>query len=87
MVSLFRQNPTELCLIFTIDFIYNVTDLSHGIYIFLELPYLQKYADAVARKVHFYINVLTLLMEKLLVFVDLFLMTGWYIATIQCYLM
>ena len=52
MVSLFRRNPTELCLIFTLDFIYQCHHHrleSWNLY-FLQLPYLQRYTDAVAGK-------------------------------------
>ena len=74
MVSLFGQNPSELCLIFILDFIYRRHHHrleSWNLY-FLQPPYLERYADAVAGKSDLYITVLTMLMEQLLIFVDLF---------------
>ena len=52
MVSLFGRNSTELRLIFTLDFIYHCNHQrieSLDLY-FLQPPYLQRYADAVAGK-------------------------------------
>ena len=46
MVSLFGRNPTELCLILTLDFVYQ----RHWNSYFLQPPYLQRSADAVAGK-------------------------------------
>ena len=69
MVSLFGQNPIRLRLIFTLDFIYqrhHHNNQSHGIYIFYNHHI---YRDM---QMHCYTTVLTLWMEQLLVFVDLF---------------
>ena len=52
MVSLFVRNPTEFCLIFTLNFIYQRHHHrleSWNLY-FLQSPYLQRYADTVAGK-------------------------------------
>ena len=52
MVPLFEQNPTELRLIFTLNFIYQRHHhrlVSWNLF-FVQPPYLQRYADAVARK-------------------------------------
>ena len=52
MVSLFGQSPTEICLILTLDFIYQCHHRrieSWNVYV-LQCPYLQSYADAVAEK-------------------------------------
>ena len=52
MVSLFGRNPAELCLVFTLDFIYQRHHHrleSWNLY-YLQLPYLQRYADAVTGK-------------------------------------
>ena len=50
MVPLFEGNPTELPLIFTLDFIYQRHHHRPESWnlIFVQLPYLQRYADAVA---------------------------------------
>ena len=58
MVSLFERNPTELCLIFTLDFIYQCHHhrLESYNYYFLQPPCLQRYADAVAGKGAFSYN-------------------------------
>ena len=52
MVSLFGRNPTELCFIFTLDFIYqrHHHKLESWNLYFLQLPYFQRYADAVTEK-------------------------------------
>ena len=52
MISLFGRNPTKLCLIFTLDFIYQCHHyrLETWNVCFLQPPYLQRYADAVAGK-------------------------------------
>ena len=52
MVSLFGRNPTELRLIFTLDFIYqrHYHRLESQNLYFLQLPYLQRHVDAVAGK-------------------------------------
>ena len=52
MVSLFGGNPTELCLVFTLDFIYQCHHHRLELWnlYYLQLPYLQRYADAVTGK-------------------------------------
>ena len=52
MVPLFEQNPTELRLIFTLDFIYQRQHhrLEPWNLFFVQPPYLQGYADAVVGK-------------------------------------
>ena len=73
VVSLYRRNPTEPRMIFTLDFIYQ----SH--HHRLELWTLFFYNSHIYRcmqiqqleKVHLYIIILTLLMEQLHLFVDL----------------
>ena len=72
MVPLFGQNSTEPCLIFTLDFIYQRHHRRLWSLCFLQPPYLQRYPDAVAGKGDLYVTVLTLLVEQLLVFIDLF---------------
>ena len=52
MVPLFEWNPTGLCLIFTLDFLYQRHHhrLESWDLFFVQPPYLQRYADAVAGK-------------------------------------
>ena len=52
MVSLFGRNPTELCLILTLDFAYQRHHYSQESWnsYFLQPPYLQRSANAVAGK-------------------------------------
>ena len=63
----------QLCLIFTLDFIYQRHHhrLKLRNFYFLQLPYLQGYADAVAGK-GVPLLVLNLLVRQLLVFKDRF---------------
>ena len=74
MVPLFGRNLTELHLIFPLDFVYQRHH--HRLQLWnlysLQPPYLQRYVNAVAGKDATLITVLTLLMEQLLVFLDLF---------------
>ena len=67
----YKRKGTELGWIFTLDFIYQRHH--RRLLYFLQPPYLQRYADAVAGKVAplYYMTVLTLLIEHLLEFVDL----------------
>ena len=52
MVHFFGQNSTKLCLIFTFDFIYQRHHHRLELWnlYFLQPPYLQRYADAIAAK-------------------------------------
>ena len=52
MVQLFERNPTGLRLIFTLDFLYQRHHhrLESWDLFFVQPPYLQRYADAVAGK-------------------------------------
>ena len=52
MVQLFERNPTGLRLIFTLDFLYqrHHRRLESWDLFFVQPPYLQRYADAVAGK-------------------------------------
>ena len=75
MILIFWRNPTELRLIFTLNFIYQfitITDKSRGILHFLQPPYLQIYADAAAGKGAPLYDCFDFANRTVLVFVELF---------------
>ena len=76
MNALFGQNLTSFDIYtqFCLSTSQSENSVSHGIYIFLQPPYLQRYDMQMQQmeKVHLYVIVSTLLVDQLLVLVDRF---------------